>query len=347
MVPCPECDALNKRPAPDTKKITCSNCGCIIISKLLEPQADTPSVSAKPTIRKRTRGSGGTEAGEEGGTRRTTGRRRTTAGRRVTASRRRTVADDDGQPADDRPAGGRPRGKSKQNIPPAILWGSLVLLVVAAVAGIIAFSGGNDEEPVTPQKGGTESADAGTGAATEAGDATTATDATNPAGETSEKKPATAKPTKKPPTVRKYGKNWTPTPYGNPKDATPEEIEGIKKNIETVRDLKATRTLGIARNELEKTPKKAIPLLINALMACDITNKDDSARGWQVIQTLQMVSSTRTDYDRDFHPMEWKDPTGEEGVPLLAYRKKAVTEWCKWWDKNAATWKPLTDDDDF
>lgn len=352
MIPCPECDALNKKPTPDTKKVTCSNCGMIIIVAKVEAAAEAED--SKPVIKRRTtRNKPAVESSERPTRGSGGGRRRSTGG----SSRRRTTSLGKNKEEVAEEEGGRryTRSSKKDGPPMAMVISSIAAIVVIAIAAFFVLGGDDGENADDPNKNAAKTdqqaadsdettdfdPDAGVG---DVEDPSTVEDTgEKPAAVTSTKKPA-----KKKGEPKKYASNWVPTPYEPTAGTTEAEVEELKKHIEVLKDLNATRTLGIAQTKIGEKPKKAIPLLINALMDLNKGEKDDCARGWQIIQTLQMVTAQKIEdgyYDDAFHPMDFTDPTTKKGEGLLRDRKKAVNLWCKWWDTNGASWKPPAEGD--
>ena len=231
---------------------------------------------------------------------------------------------------------------------PILAVGSIVGFIV--VAGLIWFllKGKGAEDAADDQATGQQQAAAGETPGPDAGTPDGGTDASggddsggdvaSPAPDSSTNETPASSTTEAPKERRAW---WDVEPFdvsGIPADKS----EAIQAHIETLRDLDATVELSRARDAILEMRRESIPLLINALIAVDKADKEDTMRGWQIIQVLQDVAlrPRRPQFDAFFRIIEWHDPTTGAGKDDLDGRRKAVKDWRAWWAKNQATWSP-------
>ena len=136
--------------------------------------------------------------------------------------------------------------------------------------------------------------------------------------------------------------------YG-PFESTPgtsdDELATIKKHIETLKDLDATREATVAMSAIIDMPKKSIPHLINAVMEVQTDDEADVARGWQIMQTLKNASAREDKWYRSFFVPQWPEDASavaKEAKDRVIVRK----QWWRWWNENKDTWEPPKEDEE-
>lgn len=348
---CPECKTENDGPAEGEHKVTCTNCGLIIVLKKKKsaPAKPKPEADSGPEIKRRsapTRGRSRAAANEPKAKR--GGKKKSRRGA-PTSSRATTTLGkmpDLGEEDTGRRRGGR---KPKQKMSPAVMYGSVAGVAVVLIAVIyFATKGGDEDADNVKQAKGSKTEVAKSSSEPITADQEPDTTADNSGEETNVAKTETVKKeTPKKTKPKKANNEWMSQFFEATPGTTEEQVEAIKKSITVLADLNATRTLGQARDQLAENPRQSIPFLINALMRIDRTNKDDVARGWQTIQVLQEVAENRDGRDdQAFLVIDWQGADTEDGARQVKYRMWAVRTWWKWWNKEKGTWKPTTYDED-
>ncbi len=356
-LPCPECQTLNDAPEAGTKKITCSNCGMILVLNKIygdnwPAQAKKHGTSAAPAkpkiVSRRQKPQSGDDIEEGQPSRKSRGTsRRPTRGKRAKLTKDDIIAEE----AKHRKERSQQR-KAKAGMSPAMIYGSIGLFIVMGVVFALVWKNRSDKQAAKEQAkieqqeklkaeriakrdkeqaeidaaGNENLVDEGAKAATD--EKTAATKSTKPK----------AKKKKLPRRKRE--------PFPEP-EMKPEVAETLKKAIATLKDLDATRELRGAGDILYEHRKEAIPLLINNLMALDSSTEDDCRRAWPLLDVLRLCSEFSTKFDRNTIVTQWSDDPAEI-KNNKEIREIIALDWWKWWDKNKATWKPpVESEEDF
>ncbi len=340
-IKCPECGTPAPIKSLKDHKTTCPKCGMILVlDKILGPEW-------AEKIRARQKKSEGGEARAAQPTSAKASQRHAPSSRRKATSRRRK-GHGDGE-RDHRHASHRHHHKP-QGMSPALLWGSIGgFLLVMAVLVIYMM---NRPQAETADKGSV--ADKKNTAPTSGlEDITEETSGTEDAmgvsdgdGEKLAAKTEPAKtPAKKP--ARKPAAAKAPlAPFGIPKGVTEADFEDAQKQIEVLRDLNATRALGIAKDKLTTMPRAAIPALINGLLKLDVADSDDAKRGFQMIDSLEWITGKDDIWESDAFQLfrELESEKDKRGAVLT--RKQAIKRWWRWWNRVQDTWEPPKEEEE-
>ncbi len=348
-LPCPECQTMNDAPAEGTKKITCSSCGMILVLNKIygdnwpaqaKKHGQPKAAPSKPQIKSRRQKTKSGESETERPSRKSKGSSR----RRTTTRGKSRETENAGESIKDRTT----RRKASQGMSQGMIFGSIGLVIVVGV--VLAFMvNKRNEEAAAKEKevAAAELAKKEKAAAKRKAEEEEDNSAENGVMEdaNAESDPAThgeipvaAKSTKKVggKLKKKRGRKQDPFPI-------PEMEADVKASLEkavaTLMDLDATREQREADATCFEHRKKAIPLLINALMGLDSTKEDDCRKAWPLMDTLRRCSEWSTKYDRNLIVMEWPDDE-DEVFENAKDREIIILDWWKWWNKNSATWKP-------
>ncbi len=255
-IKCPECGTPAPIKSLKDHKTTCPGCGMILVlDKILGPDwADK--------IRARQQKHSGGDAGPSEPAATKPARRHKAPARRKTASRRRQ-----GHAApepDHRHVSHRHHHHPSQGVSPALLWGSIAGFLVVMTVLVVYMM--NRPEPESADKGQVAKKKAGapTSGLDDITDETAGTEDAVPVPDPSEEKLAAKKePAKK--KKKASSKKAALTPFGLPKGVAQADFDEAKKQLEVLKDLNATRALGIAKDKLTTHPRAAIPVLLNGL----------------------------------------------------------------------------------
>ncbi|MCA9322142.1 MAG: hypothetical protein KDB53_15480 [Planctomycetes bacterium] len=367
-VNCPECSTANAIPDLSSKKVNCTKCGMIIVIRkvLGEDWAEKMRKSSQDTTRRtparitksaaRATSKGATkktieEAPESEGSGKT---RRPTTGRRARASGRKKVVV---EPVDSqRDSHRRTRGRSSKGVSPALLFSSLGALLVIAVVAIVFVMNKEDETPVDPRADKKAIADMETTAndGEDGSSVVSLDDVTNvgSSGDATTAKTATGEG-EKPAAVSSKNSRRSKTddesmePFPAAPGFSPEQVAEAEKHVAVLHDIEATTELGVASDALRDMPYKlTIPTLINALLKLDPATLEDALRGFQVNQTLEMITFKDDIWESSAFNVRTLPTDPAELDTARLQRKQAVRKWFKWWAKEGKTWEPPKDDED-
>ena len=347
---CPECSTKHPLPAAETKKITCEGCGMILVLRKIlgEDWASAASPAAepaKPSISSRRARAGKDAAGGDGGSSKGRPMSKGSSRRSAAKKMRRHVRGGShvGESADITHEDERhTRVPARKGMHPGIIWGSIGGVIVLGVAAFVMM---NSEDDAPPEDKGKEQAAVKQGAEEvpeESGQAEAGNETTTAAKDDGSKEKVVS--SKKESTRRKKFDEMTP--FDPVEGTTDEQKTAIAGHIKTLGDLEATRAIGIATTAMMEIPRQSLPLLINALLALNFKEEDDTKRGWQVIQAIQICAQRRGEYDNGYRVFEWKTDDEELFSDECATRRFAIMEWWRWWEKVGATWQPEVEEEE-
>ncbi|HGY91086.1 MAG TPA: hypothetical protein ENK43_07930 [Planctomycetes bacterium] len=338
-IKCPECGTPAPIKSLKDHKTTCPGCGMILVlDKILGPDwADK--------IRARQQKHSGGDAGPSEPAATKPARRHKAPARRKTASRRRQGH---AAPEPDHRHASHRHHHPSQGVSPALLWGSIAGFLVVMTVLVVYMM--NRPEPESADKGQVAKKKAGapTSGLDDITDETAGTEDAVPVPDPSEEKLAAKKEPAKTPEKKKKASSRKAalTPFGLPKGVAQADFDEAKKQLEVLKDLNATRALGIAKDKLTTHPRAAIPVLINGLLELDVSDPDDSKRGFQMVDSLKWITGKDDIWESEafqiFHsPDSEKDKQG-----AILTRKQAVKRWWRWWNKVQDTWQPPKEDEE-
>ena len=368
-LPCPECGQKNVAPEAGTKKITCKGCGMILVLNKVfgedwADQAISTSAAGKPKIiRRKTRGKPDVDETKKAS--KSASRRRPTTGPISKKAAPKTALSDP-NPSSAGTQRHTSRRKPTTGMSPIMLVGSVGGFIIVAVLALFLWDKKDTENKELAAKEAQMEADKkakmkamqdADEAILDMGDeADTAQDTmVKDSGDTvaGANKPAmNAKANEQPVSTKKLSNKAKRAaalakkfaPFEDPPGLSAANKKIISDSIAVLCDLEG-RGQRAAQDKLVAQRKEAIPALINSLIALDTADKDDVARGWQLIQCLRWCSEHSTKFDRFFFVPKWpEDPAVLEDD--RRDRLGLVRTWHKWWRVNGPTWKPTVDSEE-
>ncbi len=336
-IKCPECGTPAPIKSLKDHKITCPGCGMILVlDKILGPDwADK--------IRARQEKHSGNEASPSKPATAKSVHKRSTPTRRKTASRRRKGHAE--PEVDHRHVSHRHHHQSR-GVSPTLLWGSIggFLLVMAIL--IVYLMNRPQHEPVDKGQVAEKQAAAPTSGLDDLTEETTATEDSVGVSDPAEEKPAAKMEPAKKPKKKSTSRKAALTPFGLPQGVTQADFDDAQKQLEVLRDLNATRALGIAKDKLAAKPRAAIPVLINGLLKLDVADSDDSKRGFQMVDSLKWITGKEDIWESDAFQIFRAPDSEKEKQGATLTRKQAIKRWWRWWDKVQDTWQPPKEDEE-